>query len=358
MLKQKHKMGKTMKRVLIVSIVLILYLSSCRENPSETNIPEIPADPTGSVPEVVKNNVVPSGTFYTVSLERRRLNLSGIVINNYGIPLYGTGDPDQNIWLEIDGVNKGILVKKVSPTNRLKADIVFCVDVSGSMNDAIIDSIANTLAVFSNYLYSNGIDARFGGIGFVGDIRGVKLLTDDVANFRSWIIAKRFIDTSTQVLFPQFGSSSLNENPVSAIRYADSLFNWRIDAQRIFVVFTDVPVKPSSREDWSTNWVRTNLRGRGVVHTIFASDSSRFTNLWSTPNLTNQNPKDLATFTGGTYKMHPDGYNLNLLYLPLVESLLYSHSIDFITSSGRKRIKIVASLSPNFDGKSEIVVDF
>ncbi len=336
----------------------IIFLSSCRENPSETNIPEIPADPAGPVPEVVKNNVFPAGTFYTVSLERRRLNLAGIVINNYGIPLYGTGDPDQNIWLEIDGVNKGILVKKVSTSNRLKADIVFCVDVSGSMNDAIVDSIANTVAAFSSYLYRNGIDSRFGGIGFVGDIRGVKLLTEDVANFRSWILAKRFIDTATQVLFPQFGSSSLNENPVSAIRYADSLFNWRTDAQKIFVVFTDVPVKPSSREDWSTSWVRTNLRGRGVVHVVFASDSSRYTNLWSTPNLTNQNPKDLATFTGGTYKMLPDGYNLNLLYLPMVESLLYSHSIDFLTTSGKKRVKIIASLSPNYDGKSEVMVEF
>lgn len=351
-------MGTTMKWVIITSILLLILFSSCRENPSDTNIPEIPADPSGTVPEVVRNNVLPSGTFFTVQSERRRLNLSGIVINNYGVPLYGTGDPDQNIWLEIDGKNKGILVKKVSSQNRLKADIVFCVDVSGSMNDAIVDSLANTLAAFSSYIYRNGIDARFGGVGFVGDIRGVKLFTDDVANFRSWIQAKRFIDTATQVLFPQYGSSSLNENPVTAIRYADSLFNWRIDAQRIFVVFTDAPVKPSAREDWSTSWVRSNLRGRGVVHVVFANDTSKFTNLWSTPNLSNQNPRDLATFTGGTFRMLPEGFNLNLQYLPLVESLIHSYSIDFLTTSGKKRVKIVASLSANYDGKSELSVDF
>ncbi len=330
----------------------------CRDNPIEREIPEIPADPQGSPPQLSRNNIIPSGTFYTVNLERRRLNLIGIVVNNYGVSLFGTGDPDQNIWIEIDGVNKGILIQRVSPQNRLKADIVLCVDVSGSMNDAIIDSIANTLSYFSNYIYQNGIDVRFGGIGFVGDIRGYKLLTDDVANFRSWIRAKRFIDTSTQALFPQFGSSSLNENPVSAIRYADSLFNWREDAQRIFVVFTDAPIKPSSREDWSTSWVRNNLRGKGVVHVIFAADSSRFTNLWSTPNLSNQNPKDLSTLTGGTYKMLSDGYNLSLYSLPLIESLLYSHSIDFITTSGEKRIRVIASLSPNYDGKSEYVIRF
>ncbi len=347
-----------MKKIFFLFAFLIFTFYSCRENTTETQLPEIPPDQTGTVPQVVKNNIVPSGRFYTVELERRRLNLSGIVVNNYGIDLYGTGDPDQNIWIEIDGVNKGLLVKRVSPQNRLKADIVFCVDVSGSMNDAIIDSIANTIAGFSDYIYRYGIDARFGGVGFVGDIRGVKLLTDDVANFRSWVRAKRFIDTSTQILFPQFGSSSLNENPVSAIRYADSLFNWRLDAQKVFVVFTDVPVKPSSRDDWSINWIRNNLRGKGIVHVVFANDTSKFTNLWSTPNLSNQNPKDLALVTGGTYKIFPDGYNLNLLYLPLVESLIYSHSIDFLTVAGKKKIKVVVSISQNYDGKSEYEIEF
>jgi hypothetical protein len=347
-----------MKNLLISLAVIIILISGCRENTTEVTLPEIPPDPSGSVPVTMKNNVVPSGKFFTVELERRRLNLSGIVINGYGVPLYGTGDPDQNIWLEVDGVNKGILVKRVSPQNRLKADIVFCVDVSGSMNDAVVDSIANSLAGFSDYLYRNGIDARFGGVGFVGDIRGVKLLNDDVANFRAWIKSKRFIDTATQVLFPQFGSSSLNENPVSAIRYADSLFNWRQDAQKVFYVFADVPIKPSSREDWATQWVRSNLRGKGIVHVVFASDTTRYTNLWSTPNLSYQNPKDLATITGGTYQLISDGYNLNLLYSPIVESLIYSHSIDFMTSNGKKRIKIVTSISSNYDGKSEVEVEF
>ena len=347
-----------MKKLLILFAFSIFIFTSCRENTTETPVPEIPSDPSGSVPEVFKNNLVPSGRFYTVEQERRRLNLSGVVVNSYGIDLYGTGDPAQNVWIEIDGVNKGILVKRVSPQNRLKADIVFCVDVSGSMNDAIVDSIANTIAGFSDYIYRYGIDARFGGVGFVGDIRGVKLLTDDVANFRSWVKAKRFIDTSTQVLFPQFGSSSLNENPVSAIRYADSLFNWRFDAQKVFVVFTDVPIKPSSREDWSVSWVRNNIRGKGIVHVVFANDTSKFTNLWSTPNLSNQNPKELVTITGGTYNILPDGYGLRLFYLPLVESLVYSHSIDFLTSTGKKKIKVILSLSQNYDGKSEFDVEF
>lgn len=350
---------KMKKSLIVLFTVFTMFVFGCRENSSDTQIPEIPPDQSGPVPEVLKNNVVLSGTFYSPSIDnRRRLNLSGIVINEIGIDLYGTNDPLQNIWLEVDGVNKGILVKRVSQANRLKADIVFCVDVSGSMNDAIVDSIINTISAFDNYIYRRGIDARYGGVGFVGDIRGVKLLTDDVANFKNWMQAKRFVDTATQVLFPAFGSSQLSENPISAIRYADSLFNWRNDAQKVFIVFTDAPIKPSSREEWSLTWIRNNLKGRGIVHTIFASDSSKYTNLWSTPNLSNQNPKDLSTLTGGVYKMLIDGTNLHLLYTSIVESLIYSHSIDFITDRGKKNVKIVITLSPNYDGKTELEVDF
>lgn len=340
-------------------IILIIFLLSCRQNEEQNDfLDDIPADPVGSVPETQRNNLVPSGTIYTIGLERRRINLSGVLVNNIGVELYGTGMSNQNVWVEIENINKGILVKKVSSTNRLKADIVFCVDVSGSMNDAIVDSIANTLSVFADYIYRAGIDARFGGIGFVGDIRGVKLLTDDIANFRTWIKSKRFIDSSTQVLFPNFGASAINENPVAAIRYADSLFNWRSDAQRVFIVFTDVPVKPNSRIEWSNSWVRDNLRARGVVHVVFASDTSRYTNLWSTPNLTYQNPRELATITGGTYRILPDGINLNLIFMPFVESLVYSHSIDFLTGSGIKNVKIVLYLSQNYNGRSSLIVNF
>lgn len=346
-----------MKSILVLFITSLLILS-CRENIIQGEYPEAPQDQSGPVPTTIKNNLVPSGKFYTLEADKRRLVLSGVVINYYGIDLFGTGHLLQNVWLEIDSVNKGILVKKVSPQNRLKADVVFCVDVSGSMNDAIVDSIANTLAIFSDYLYRFGIDARFGGVGFVGDIRGYKDLTSDVANFRAWVKAKRFIDTSTQVLFPNFGSSSLSENPVSAIRFADSLFSWRFDAQKIFIVFTDVPMKPSSRVDWSSTWVRENLRGRSQIHVVFASDTSKYTNLWSTPNLVNQNPKDLALITGGTYLLLPSGTNFHLLYSPLFEALTYSHSIDFLTSSGKKLVKIILSLSANYDGKSELEVEF
>ncbi|MBU2585779.1 MAG: VWA domain-containing protein, partial [Bacteroidetes bacterium] len=263
--------------VLIFSCTIIVFLSSCRDNPSDSELPEIPPDPYGSVPALVKNNLIPSGSFSTVSGERRKLNLSGVVINNYPVDLKGTNDAGQNIWIEIDSVNKGALVKKVSRGNPLPADVVFCLDVSGSMPSAVVDSLVNTISSFADILYNYGLDLQFGGIGYVGDIRGTKNLTGDVANFKNWVRSTKFEDPVTEVRFPRYGSSILSQNAVTAIKYADSAFSWRNGAQRLYIVMTDAPVSPSSQINWANEWVVANQKGKSSVHVVFIGDTLKYT---------------------------------------------------------------------------------
>ncbi len=351
--------GEKIFVISILSFFLFICFQSCRENPID-NIPsEIPADPSVPAPAVFKNNLVPSGSFLTVDGERRKFNMTGVVINEYSVDLKGTNESAQNLWLEIDSVHKGILVKKVSTSNKLTADVVFCVDVSGSMNDAITDSIINTISSFDDYLYSYGVDLRFGGIGFVGDIRGVKHFTNDVANFKNWVSSTRFEDPTTEIRFPAYGSSSLSQNSVTAIKYADSAFAWRGGAQRIFIVFTDAPTSPSSKIDWANQWVASNLKGKASVHVIFSGDTTAYSSLWDPPNLSNQNPKDLATSTGGTYKIIPaDGQGLHLRTLPVATALASSHSVEFLTSAGSKNVRVVLTVSSNNDGESKLLVNF
>ncbi|MCX8010420.1 MAG: hypothetical protein N3A61_04655, partial [Ignavibacteria bacterium] len=197
------------------------------------------------------------------------------------------------------------------------------------------------------------------GIGYYGDIRGEKNFTNDAVNFRAWIRSTLFQDTLTQVLYPNFGSSSRNENSISAIKFADSTFFFRTGALRIFLVFTDCPIKPSSQTNYSLQWAIPALRGKASVHTIFTGDTTAFTNLWYPYNLSNQNPKDLSHSTGGTYKLLPSsGRGLLLKELPLVDILVNSYTIDFLTSSGKKNVKVVFKLNPSLDGESNYHVDF
>ncbi|MBU2447228.1 MAG: VWA domain-containing protein [Bacteroidetes bacterium] len=345
--------------VLIFSCTIIVFLSSCRDNPSDSELPEIPPDPYGSVPALVKNNLIPSGSFSTVSGERRKLNLSGVVINNYPVDLKGTNDAGQNIWIEIDSVNKGALVKKVSRGNPLPADVVFCLDVSGSMPSAVVDSLVNTISSFADILYNYGLDLQFGGIGYVGDIRGTKNLTGDVANFKNWVRSTKFEDPVTEVRFPRYGSSILSQNAVTAIKYADSAFSWRNGAQRLYIVMTDAPVSPSSQINWANEWVVANQKGKSSVHVVFIGDTLKYTNLWYPLNLSNQNPKDIASATGGSFTLFPEtASGLEISKLPVKNILAASHSIEFLSKSGNKNVRVLLSVSPNYDGQSKYVINF
>jgi len=344
---------------LLFLLSLILLISNCRETPSDSELPQIPPDPSGSVPVLVRNNLVPSGSFATVNGERRKLNLSGIVINNYSVDLKGTNDAGQNVWIEVDSVNKGILVNRVSRGNILPADVVFCVDVSGSMPAAVVDSILNTISIFADVLYNYGIDLRFGGIGYVGDIRGYKNLTGDVANFKNWVRSTKFEDPSTEVLFPAYGSSSLSQNSVTAIKFADSAFSWRSGAQKIYILFTDAPVSPSSQVNWANEWVVANQKGKASVNVVFFGDTSRYTNQWYPLNLSNQNPKDIAYATGGSFSLFPGtAEGLDISKLPITNALASSHSIEFLSKSGSRKVRVILSVSSNYDGQSSFVVNF
>ncbi len=350
-------MFKTSVRLMLL-FLSIVFFSSCRETPSDSELPEIPPDPSGSVPSLVRNNLVPSGNFSTVNGERRKLNLLGVVINNYSVDIKGTNDAGQNIWVEVDSVNKGILVNRVSRGNILSADVVFCVDVSGSMPAAAVDSIVNSISIFADVLYNYGIDLRFGGVGYVGDVRGYKNLTGDVANFKNWARSTKFEDPATQVLYPTFGSSSLSQNAVTAIKFADSAFSWRSGAQRIYILFTDAPISPSSQVNWANEWVTANQKGKASVNVVFFGDTAKYTNQWYPPNLSNQHPKDLASATGGSFSLFSGtAGGLDISRLPITNALASSHSIEFLSKSGSRKIRVILSVSPNYDGQSVFTVN-
>ena len=124
----------------LLSFLLVLGLMSfwACETTSDPKDDDIPADPTNvTVPPTEHNNVVPNAEFTPASGNRISVNLTGLVNPSTGVPIdlyadYSGGN--YNFYLEEDGVLKGVKLTKVSSNNTLKADIVFTVDVSGSMS--------------------------------------------------------------------------------------------------------------------------------------------------------------------------------------------------------------------------------
>ena len=98
------------------------------------------------------------------------MNLTGIINPVTNQPIQLTAQ--SNLFITEDSKVKGIKVSKVGGSTTLKADVVFTVDNSGSMDEEA-DSIAGSIIKFSQVLQSSGLDVRFAVVGFqYGDVNG------------------------------------------------------------------------------------------------------------------------------------------------------------------------------------------
>lgn len=109
------------------------------------------------------------------------------------------------------------------------ADIVFLIDTSGSMGGEIAAVRDNAIA-FANALQASGIDYRLGLVQF-GNSSGANPriigggLTDDATEFVSWVSG--------------LSASGSVEPGFAAIRMAITDYNFRVGAQKHFLIITD-----------------------------------------------------------------------------------------------------------------------
>ncbi len=326
-------------------------------------IPKDPSTPTPSVPDpnipIPNPNVqttIDSWGNYVVTL-----TLTGIQDPNTRdwLNLYGTGLTTQNVWIEVDGSPKGILVVNlVDNSTRMKNDIVFTIDNSGSMGEEA-DAIARDIISWAQMLTRNNLDVKFGVVGYGGYVDGAIDITD-AAQLQS------YLNTSTGTgRTSHFGGNngyylkgnangwsktgndvSENECGALAIKFADEYFDWRSGSNRIYVNFTDEPNQPYWNYNYSVEWFKSQNNwptSKGTVHTVYSSD----------PNFTEstdmiEKPWKISEYTGGTTMfIKPDASNLNLNTLTVSDAMIHSYTIKFI---------IPASLMDGFSHTIRIVI--
>jgi hypothetical protein len=359
---------------LLFFFMLILFFSACNQTSTEPTADnsDIPADPTDViVPNLQFNNIVPAATFTRAdgNASRIQVNLLGLVDPNTLDPIelfanYEGGT--YNFYLEEDGIVKGVKLTKVSSSTTLKADIVFTVDNSGSMDDEA-NAIAARIIDLANYLSQQGLDAKFGCVGYDGWVNGGVNLTDE--NTLEYFLNDRYYSSfgGTYRTYGFYGPDSASlednaweyysdvygENGVVGVFFADSLFNWRPGAQRVFINFTDEPTQPGGVYKWSTANLCEKILGKATVHTVFSEDSSYYS--WS--ELYAERPWEMSNCTGGTVKfVSNDASDLNLLDLPVTGALSNSYLVEYVTtgSSGTHDVVITVT-STNADGKIEYI---
>lgn len=306
--------------------------SGIPDDSQATPSPEI-GTPTTTIPniqytpEIVGNDVI------------IRIDMTGIQNPETmeWIKLFGTLDPNQNVWVTVDGQPKGFTVynNDMTGSNNIMTDIVFTVDNSGSMGQEA-DAVARDIIAWSSQLAASGLNVKFACVGYSvsGTINGGIDFTD--ASGLSTFL-NRSTGTSRTVGFSGSNSSALSsaasayrvsdECGAMAIRYANANLNFRSGANRIYVNFTDEPNQPARKSEFSVEFFKDQSNwstSQGTVHTVYSG--SDFTE----QPLYKEHPWKISEYTGGTvFKTNSSFTGVNLSSLPITGALQNSYVIRF-----------------------------
>lgn len=344
--------------VLTVALISISGLTSCLKDEDETiglptpfTIGEIPNDYSATInPTIVNPNaVIPNYQFEGEDEEQGlvvyRFDMTGIINPNTNewLELYGTGLSNQNIWVSLDDMPKGILVKNHADDETIsqKYDLVFLVDNSGSMSEEA-NAVARDIIDWANSLANSNIDIQFGCVGYseYGNVNGGIDFTDhngldDFLNYGTGTNRTKHFGGANASTLQSLASSYGNvydECGVMALRFANDYFTFRSGANRIYVNFTDEPNQPYYNDDWSVEYLNP-IKGnwtpqQGTVHTVY-SGSPNFNNQTGS----NEHPWLLSEYTGGTV-LYASSYftGVSLYDLPVTGAMQHSYSIYLTVS--------------------------
>ena len=372
----------------------LFSLASCTvEDNGSTGVITVPgipadteADPNPTLPDAPNTNV--ANINYVVETASNgnkviRFDLTGIQSPENPtewLRLYGTNTSEQNIWISIDDLPKGFTIENtIDSEEQVSAvDLVFLVDNSGSMGEEA-DAVAKEILDWSKML-SKTLDMRFGCVGYDynGEVNGAinmcgineidaflnrsgKYGIDRTMGFEGPdkdVLAKEYARYRTT------GSWTTDECGVSSLRYADDLFNFRKNTNRVYVNFTDEPNYPQGHEPMSTQWVKDPNNWpttKGTIHTVYSSTEVN----WTEIPLRMEYPWNLSAYTGGTeIKTNSSFSGVSLSTLPITGALQNSYIIKFtnvesLFDGQPHKIKITI-LSPNgtVRAEKEYVVTF
>lgn len=345
-----------MNKTFLKSIAFLLAATasvtfvSCLDSGDETIVIEKPnlgiPDDSEATPNPTLDNVttnvpnIQATVDYISGIPIIRLDMTGVKNSNdvEWIRLYGTGSPDQNIWVEVDDVPKGIDVYNNSDQaegRTVKADIVFTIDNSGSMGEEA-NAVARDIISWAQVLSNSSLDTKFGVVGYDGYISGALNLTDvtTMSNYLNQSTGtsrtQRFggADASTLESYAASFPNTYGECGALGIRFADKYFSFRNGANHIYVNFTDEPNQPNGKSDYSVKFFESQDNwpsAKGTVHTVYSS--SKFTyNEWNYE----EQPWLISEYTGGTTIFTSSSFaNVTLESLPVTGAMENSYIIRF-----------------------------
>lgn len=360
----------------VISIIMLaLCLTSCLKEDEETlalpspmTINGIPSDYSATInPNIVNvNAIIPNFHFEEEEGENHllvyRLDMTGIMNPNTHewLELHGTGLTNQNVWMSLDDIPKGILVKNHTEDGTIsrKFDLVFLVDNSGSMIEEA-DALARDITDWATSLASSGLDIAFGCVGYGGNvgnqfdypIEGYGVT--GALNLNNVTLLNQFLNerglTGTDRTKGYWGNDSETlssasstsyhyaggECSIQAARFSNEQFNFRTGSNRVYVNLTDDANYPGGLQQWSIDYL-TNAKSwdpsMGTIHTVY-SGSTDYTNR----PLYKEQSWLMSEYTGGTVLYANEDFSgVSLNDLPVTGAIQHSYSIYFVVPETMK----------------------
>jgi len=230
------------------------------------------------------------------------------------IPGYAEGlTPDNFLVFEDDRAQGFALVKEAE--ERRGADIVFIVDVTGSMGTEIA-GVKNSMVNFIQALEAGGLDVKVGIVPY-GDYAPARADTSDNIGFDP-----AFLNLSDPTVAEGYANglgvgygADGPENAYGAIMYAWNNMAWRRGTQRIFILITDAfshyTGDIADGLEWPSGWGPSNdfdpkytkdevinaLYGFATLHIV--ASTGGYYNTTDTDFSHPGDPREIALLTGG-----------------------------------------------------------
>lgn len=305
----------------------------------------IPEDPTTPIPDLPDPNTpIPNpGGGYELDEWGNivySMSISGITdVDGNWLKLFGTDDKDQNVWVDVDGTSKGIVVINLEDnTIRMKNDIIFSVDNSGSMSEEA-DAVARDILEWADYLDKGGLDVQFAVAGYDGGLTGARNLCSaaELSNYlnsngsgtnRTYHFGGP--DASALKSAASKYYNSYHECGANAIQYAHNNFSFREGSNRIYVNFTDEPNQPNGNTAWSVDFFADQKNWPSQYGTIHSVYSDTYTDYSQTKGY-QEYPWLMSDYTGGTKMFTSSSFTgVTLKNLTVSDALMHSYTIKFI----------------------------
>lgn len=347
-----------------MSMFAIAFFTSCNEEELINPSTGIPTDKAAGVPPTVTEADMTFTMPKSISPisadadnpEMGRFSLAGINTNGEWLELHGTGEENQNVWLEINGVQKGIKVingdevaSRATTISKAKADVVFLVDNSGSMSEES-NKVAAEIIRWSEKL-AETMDVQFGCVGIDHYRVNGALNITDVHTLSAYLNVasgtSRTCHFGERMSTPPADMAEMKSKAANytnaggecggiMLHFADENFSFRENSNRFYVHFTDEPNQPDGHGDWSVLSVKDDSEyynwsaSKGVIYTVWSAtdDHTRYQS-W----LMEEDPCLFSEYTGGQIIVTDPKFNISLDDLPVTGAITQSFVFAFNMSA-------------------------